>query len=75
MVVARTDPAIICYRDRGICWNKNTLGKFLILCSFKRRMKIVEFGVWVKGNMKGKEVRKQRRKGEETINTEGKLQN
>jgi hypothetical protein len=38
-------------------------------------MKIVEFGVWVKGNMKGKEVRKQRRKGKETINIEEKLQN
>jgi len=38
-------------------------------------MKIVEFEVLVKGNIKGEEVRKQRRKGEETINTEGKLQN
>jgi hypothetical protein len=30
-------------------------------------MKIVEFGVLVKGKYKGEEVRKQKRKGEETI--------
>lgn len=77
MAVTRTGPAIICYRDRGICWNKNTLGEFLILCSFKRRMKIVAFGILVKGNtsIKGEGVRKQRRKGEKTTNTENKLQN
>jgi len=38
-------------------------------------MKIAEFGVLVKGNIKGEEVRKQKRKGEETINIESKLQN
>ena len=74
MVVARMGPAIICYGDRSICWNKNTLGEFLILCLFKRRMKIVEFGIVVKGKYQGEEVRKQKRKGEETIKTEGKLQ-
>jgi hypothetical protein len=38
-------------------------------------MKIAEFGVLVKGNIKREEVRKQTRKGEETINIEIKLQN
>jgi len=42
---------------------------------FKRRMKIAEFWVLVKGNTKGEEVRKQRRKGEEIINIENKSQN
>jgi hypothetical protein len=40
-------------------------------------MKIVAFGILVKGNtsIKGEGVRKQRRKGEKTTNTENKLQN
>jgi hypothetical protein len=36
-------------------------------------MKNVEILVLVKGNIKGEEGRKQRRKGGKTINTEGKL--